>query len=55
MIRDVIDSSDISRTSVHKILQQNLEMKKVCLKLVLIIVIIARNISLNDERPSFVH
>ncbi len=34
-IRDVADSTDISCTSVHKILQQNLEMKKVCSKLVL--------------------
>ncbi len=32
-IRDVTDSTDISRTSMHKILLQNLEM--VCLKLVL--------------------
>ncbi len=35
MIRDVTDSTDILRTSVHKILRQNLEMKKVCSKLVL--------------------
>ncbi len=34
MIRDVTDSTVISHTSVHKILQQNLEMKE-CLKLVL--------------------
>ncbi len=34
-IRDVADNTDISRTSEHKILWQNLEMKKVCLKLVL--------------------
>ncbi len=35
MIRDVADSTDILCTSVHKILLQNLEMKKVCLKQVL--------------------
>ncbi len=29
------DSTDISRMRVHKILWQNLEMKKVCLKLIL--------------------
>ncbi len=34
-IRDVTDSNDILSTSVHKIILQNLEMKKVCLKLVL--------------------
>ncbi len=34
-LRDVADSTNISRTSVHKILQQNFEMKKVCSKLVL--------------------
>ncbi len=32
-IRDVTDSTDISHTSVHKIWRQNLEMKKVCSKL----------------------
>ncbi len=35
VIRDVIDSTNISRMSVHKILRQNLKKKKVCLKLVL--------------------
>ncbi len=35
MIRDVADGADISHTSVYKILWQNLEMEKVCLKLVL--------------------
>ncbi len=35
MIRDVADSNDISCTSVHKIRRQNLEMKKVCSKPVL--------------------
>ncbi len=30
MIRDVAKNTDILCTSVHKILQQNLEMKKVC-------------------------
>ncbi len=34
-IRDVADSIDISCKSVHKILRQNLGMKKVCSKLVL--------------------
>ncbi len=34
MITDFADSTDISRTSVYKILRQNLEMKKVCSKLV---------------------
>ncbi len=34
-IRLVADSTDILCTSVHKIIQQNLEMKKVCSKLVL--------------------
>ncbi len=35
MVRDVVDCTDISHMRMHKILQQNLEMKKVCLKLVL--------------------
>ncbi len=35
MIRDVTDSTNILCTSVHKIIQQNLEMKKVCSKLAL--------------------
>ncbi len=35
MIRDVTDTTDISRTSVHKILRQNLVIKRVCSKLVL--------------------
>ncbi len=36
MIRDVTDSTNISHTSVHKVLRQNLEeKKKVCSKLVL--------------------
>ncbi len=35
MIRDVTDSADISRTSAHKILRQNLEIEKLCSKLVL--------------------
>ncbi len=35
MIRDVINSTDTLRTSVHKMLQQNLEMKKMRSKLVL--------------------
>ncbi len=35
MIRDVPDSIDISCTSVRKILRQNLQMKNVCSKLVL--------------------
>ncbi len=35
MNREVADSTNISHTSVHEILWQNLEMKKVCLKLVL--------------------
>ncbi len=35
MIRDVADSTDILGTSVHKFLWENWEMKKVCSKLVL--------------------
>ncbi len=35
MLRDVTNSTDISRTSVRKILQRNLKMKKGCSKLVL--------------------
>ncbi len=35
MIRDITDSTDISRTSRHKILQQNLKIKNMRLKLVL--------------------
>ncbi len=34
-IGDVTESTDISHTSVHKILRLNLEEKKVCSKLVL--------------------
>ncbi len=30
IIRDVANSTDILRTSIHKILRQNLEMEKVC-------------------------
>ncbi len=35
MIRDVADSTNITRMRAHKILRQNLEMKKVCSKLFL--------------------
>ncbi len=42
MIRDVVNNTDISCTSVHKIVGQNLEMKKVCSKLVLNVLMLER-------------